>query len=74
MKKFAKGGIVGGNTLSGDKQLARVNSREMILTTAQQRNLLDLANGKGAAGGNVEFKIRGADLVGALNNYSRLRK
>lgn len=74
MKKFAKGGIVGGNTLSGDKQLARVNSREMILTTAQQRNLLDLANGKGGLGGNVQFTIRGADLVGTLNNYSRLRK
>jgi hypothetical protein len=74
MGKFAKGGIVGGNSYSGDNQLARVNSGEMILNAAQQRNLLAIANGKSPKGGNVQFTIRGADLVGALNNYDRLRQ
>ena len=73
MKKFANGGFVGGNSYSGDKQLARVNSGELILNPSQQRNLLNLANGKSGNNGQVEFKIRGADLVGALSNYNRLR-
>ena len=74
MKKFATGGYVGGNSYTGDKQLARVNSGELILNPSQQRNLLNLANGKGSGGGQVEFKIRGADLVGTLKNYDRIKK
>lgn len=74
MSKFATGGIVGGNSYSGDKNIVRVNSGEMILNKTQQRNLLDIANGKtGARGGQVEFKIKGDQLVGVLNNYGRLR-
>lgn len=73
MGKFAKGGFVGGNSYHGDKNIARVNSGELILNPAQQRNILALANGKGGTnGGKVEFKIRGTDLVGALNNYNRV--
>lgn len=71
MKKFAHGGIVGGNSTHGDRNLARVNSGEMILNKAQQGTLWGLLNGKGSIGGNVEFKIRGADLVGTINNYSK---
>lgn len=75
MSQFAAGGYVGGNSYKGDKQLARVNSGELILNATQQRNLLNLANGKGGAnGGQVNFTIKGADLVGVLNNYGRLRK
>ena len=36
---FASGGMVGGNSPVGDKLFARVNSGEMILNQAQQRNL-----------------------------------
>lgn len=71
MAAFAKGGIVGGNSTHGDRNLARVNSGEMILNKAQQGTLWGLLNGKGSMGGNVEFKIRGADLVGTINNYSK---
>ena len=42
---FATGGIVGGNSMSGDKLLVRVNSGEMILNSAQQARLFALANG-----------------------------
>ena len=71
MGKFAKGGIVGGNSAHGDRNLARVNSGEMILNKAQQGTLWGLLNGKGSIGNNVEFKIRGADLVGTINNYGK---
>ena len=75
MSKFATGGIIGGDSYSGDKQVARVNSGEMILNRQQQRTLLDIANGKTkGSGGQVDFKIRGADLVGVINNYySRMK-
>ena len=75
VKKFARGGFVGGASYSGDKVPAMVNSGELVLNPAQQRNLLNLANGKtGTGGGKVEFRISGADLFGTLNNYERLRK
>ena len=48
---FAKGGIVGGNSYSGDKVRANVNSGEMILTAAQQRALWETANGRGGKNG-----------------------
>ena len=47
---FATGGIVQGNSYSGDKVQANVNSGEMILNAQQQANLWKMANG--AAGGN----------------------
>lgn len=69
---FAKGGIVGGNSTTGDRNLVRVNSGELILNKAQQGNLFSLLNGKGKlGGGEVQFKIKGADLVGTLNNYNQ---
>lgn len=71
MSKFANGGIVGGNAKHGDRNIARVNSGEMILNKAQQGTLWGLLNGKGSIGGNVEFKIKGSDLVGTINNYSK---
>ena len=42
---FSQGGIVPGSSYSGDRVQANVNSGEMVLTAAQQRNLWSLANG-----------------------------
>ncbi|WP_428064466.1 phage tail tape measure protein [Candidatus Avelusimicrobium fimicolum] len=53
---FATGGVVPGNSFSGDNVLARVNSGEMILNHAQQARLFDIAEGNtepGGAGGAV---------------------
>lgn len=47
--KFASGGFIGGNSYSGDRMIAHVNSGEAVLTTAQQRNFMELANGGAAA-------------------------
>ena len=42
--RFEKGGIVGGNSPTGDKLLARVNSGEMILNKNQQHKLWKMIN------------------------------
>ncbi|MCH2039903.1 MAG: phage tail length tape measure family protein [Saccharospirillaceae bacterium] len=48
---FEQGGIIPGNSYTGDNLLAMVNSREMVLNVGQQKQLFDIANGKGAGGG-----------------------
>lgn len=70
-QKFANGGIVGGNSYTGDRVTARVNSGEMILNKTQQANLFKLANGATPGGSQVEFHISGTELVGVLNNQNR---
>lgn len=56
IKGFQDGGIVPGNSLSGDRVLARVNSGELILNQAQQENIA------GQLGGN------NSELVSAIMN------
>ena len=70
--KFASGGIVGGSKFSGDQNLARVNAGEAILTKNQQSRLFRLLNGGSSSinNGNVEFKIKGSELIGVLKNYN----
>lgn len=73
MGTFANGGVIGGNSYSGDRLLARVNSGEAILNQNQQKHLftlLDGNHGTSISGGNVRFVIQGKDLVGTLNNYN----
>jgi len=70
MAKFATGGIVGGNSYTGDRQLIRVNSGEMILNGAQQARLWSMITGGSNGGGEVTFRIQGQQLVGVLNNYN----
>ena len=65
---FATGGIVGGTSYTGDRQLIRVNSGEMILNGQQQARLFSMIN-SGGGGGKVEFEISGQKLRGVLNNY-----
>lgn len=68
--RYATGGIVGGNSFTGDRVVANVNSGEMILNKNQQARLFRMANA-GGMGGQVEFHISGTDLVGVLNNINR---
>lgn len=73
-KSFATGGIIDGKTSVGDYNIARVNGGEMILNGTQQKRLFNLLDGSdsmtsaGAGAGQVEFKIRGTELIGCINN------
>ena len=75
IKAFAKGGVVTGGPKTGDHTLIRANAGELVLNGKQQSTLFNMLNGKaGMGGGQVEFKIRGTDLVGTLNNYNQKRR
>lgn len=72
---YASGGIIQGSNTIGDYNLARVNSGEMILNGTQQARLFRMLNNgssvSGSVSGSVEFKIKGQELVGVLNNYNK---
>lgn len=73
--KFADGGIVGGNSFSGDRQLVRVNSGEMILNKNQQARLFNLLDGDGQSGRVIrvdgEARVSGKDMYIAIRNYMK---
>lgn len=74
MKRFKNGGIVGGNQTSGDNQMVRVNSQEMILTKRDQANLYAAIKSGNLGGKGVDFRIHGSDLIGVIRNYDRRLK
>lgn len=77
LQSFSQGGIYQGSSFAGDKNLARVNANEMILTTTQQGNLFRiLDNNTAGLGGGVgvsSVRVKGSDLYLALSNYSKVQ-
>lgn len=65
LPKFEHSGVVGGNSYTGDKLLARVNSGELILNAKHQALLLDQLESSGVQG-RVRFEIEGSRLAGIL--------
>lgn len=71
---FSEGGIMGGTNTIGDYNLARVNKGEMLLNNSQQARLFKILNGNigidttSTQNQNVEFRIKGRNLVGSMNN------
>jgi hypothetical protein len=61
---WENGGIIPGNSYTGDNVKANVNSGEMVLNGSQQKNLFDLANGKASKGNN---NIDLSPLIEAIN-------
>lgn len=64
--KFQTGGIVSGNSLYGDKILARVNSGEMIANDKQQKKIWSAMNsGSGSAEGEfvASTVVKGSDML-----------
>lgn len=72
--KFANGGIVGGNSPVGDKILARLNTKEMVLNTTQQGTLYGLLNNRGDVQVSGEFRIRGRDLMAAIDKNNKFKQ
>ena len=67
---FAKGGFVPGTSYTGDRVTARVNSGEAVLTAAQQRNFMALANGeRGGSGTQINVTNNAANLVDAKPSF-----
>ena len=67
---FAKGGFVPGTSYTGDRVTARVNSGEAVLTAAQQRNFMALANGeRGDSGTQINVTNNAANLVDAKPSF-----
>lgn len=76
--KFATGGIVGGNSYSGDRVPAMVNSGEMILNRDQQQRLFEIANAQTTGG---QYEMMQAAMTEALRampapvlEYSEFKK
>ena len=67
--KFADGGLVGGNSYSGDNLTASVNSGELILNRSQQNVIASQLQG-GAANIRVQGFVKGHDILLAGSNYA----
>lgn len=71
---YANGGIVGGNSYSGDNLRTAdygINSGELVLNRAQQGILASQLEGSGLGGLNLDTVISGEDIRLVLNNNGR---
>lgn len=69
---YENGGIVPGNSYSGDNLTANVNSGELILSMAQSDRVANLLrNGNNMQNMHLTATIKGTDIQLALNNTSR---
>ena len=76
LTNLAEGGIVGGNSFSGDNIYAgnaMVNSGELVLNKAQQGNLASQLSGNGMQGIKVAGKIKGTDIILSVDRSLQLQ-
>lgn len=68
LPKFEGGGVIGGNSYSGDRLLARVNSGEMVLNKGQQASLFSLLKNFMSNGGRTQnFNFNAPVFSGTMN-------
>lgn len=60
---FAQGGIVGGNSLTGDTVMVRANTGEMFINREDQRRLLDMIQSGTMGGGYDTIRAAMADAL-----------
>lgn len=68
---YANGGIIPGNSYSGDNLTANVNSGELILNRAQQGAIAGQLQGAAQQTVMVEGRISGKDILLSANNTNR---
>ena len=73
---YAQGGIVQGNSYSGDNIYggpdAMVNSGELVLNKAQQGNLASQLQGNGMQNMNIAGRIKGTDIILSIDRSLKL--
>ena len=69
--KFASGGVVGGNSYSGDRLMAYVNSGETILTPSQADKAMAGIQGNPMQNLQLSTEISGTNLRIVMNNDNR---
>lgn len=62
---YSTGGTIPGNSYTGDKLIAHVNSGENIITREQSKRLYDIANGAIQTGG-INYEALGATMAAAV--------
>lgn len=68
---YAAGGVVAGNTFSGDQIPAMLNAGEVVLNRAQQGAIASQLQEAGGGGGYVPSSISGEQIFIAMNRYTR---
>lgn len=72
---FAQGGIVEGNSYSGDNIYAgngMINAGELVLTRAQQSTLASQLQGGGLQNMNIAGRIKGTDIILSIDRSLKL--
>ena len=69
--KFATGGLIPGNSFSGDNLTANVNSGELILNRAQQGAIAGQLAGNPMDDLNLSMEVEGTKMLVLLNNVNR---
>ena len=72
---YAQGGIVEGNSYSGDNIYAgnaMVNAGELVLTKAMQGNLASQLQDNGMQNMNIAGRIKGTDIILSIDRSLKL--
>ena len=78
---YAQGGMIEGNSYSGDNiggmvdgsQLVGLNAGEVVLTKAMQGNLASQLQGNGINGINLSGRIKGTDIILSVDRSLQLQ-
>lgn len=69
---YAQGGIVEGNSYSGDNIPIMANAGEVVLTKAMQGNLASSLQGNGMQNMNIAGRIKGTDIILSIDRSLKL--